>query len=221
MLERCRLVVEGSHDMHVVAHLLRRHGIEIEQQLIKEFIQEHGGIDALLVALPQHLKDPDVSRLGVVLDADADSGIRWSLVANALRQSGTVSIPAHPDPAGTIVEISLDDRRITAGVWLMPDNTLPGAIEDFVRLLVPSDDSLWPRAEGCVDQIPAADRRFAPQYLMKAYLHTWLAWQDEPGCPMGRAVSRSYMDANAPGAQQFVEWLRRLFDLRVEASQGG
>jgi hypothetical protein len=213
MLEHCRLLVEGSNDGHVVAQLLRRHHIEIDRELIGHFIQEHGGIDTLLRALPGVLADDRIERLGVMLDADVDRQTRWSDVTTALRRSGTATAPTQPDPLGTIVEIDQEYRQVRVGIWFMPDNVLPGAIEHFVRFLVPPDDALWPRAEHCVDQIPSADRRFRPQHTMKAYLHTWLAWQDEPGCPMGRAVSRSYVNVDVPQADQFVAWLRRLFDL--------
>jgi hypothetical protein len=49
-------------------------------------------------------------------------------------------------------------------------------LEDFVRFLVPSDDRLWPLAEGVVQEVVAQERRFPESHLMKAHLHTWLAW---------------------------------------------
>ena len=40
------------------------------------------------------------------------------------------------------------------GVWLMPDNRLPGMLEDFVRFMVRPDDRLWPRVEDVLQSIP-------------------------------------------------------------------
>lgn len=49
----------------------------------------------------------------------------------------------------------------------------------------------------------------------KAYLHTWLAWQEEPGKPMGQAITKKYVDAQAPHAQLLISWLRQLFELML------
>ncbi len=49
----------------------------------------------------------------------------------------------------------------------------------------------------------------------KALLHTWLAWQAEPGKPIGQAITANYLDANAMPAQQLMKWIRHLFDLEV------
>ena len=50
---------------------------------------------------------------------------------------------------------------------------------------------------------------------MKAHVHTWLAWQKEPGKPMGQAITKRYLDANAPHAQQLIVWIRKLFGLET------
>ncbi|HEU5370317.1 MAG TPA: DUF3226 domain-containing protein, partial [Ktedonobacterales bacterium] len=101
----------------------------------------------------------------------------------------------------------------TVGVWLMPDNTLSGMLEDFASFLIPSDDVLWPLAGDVVQQVVIKKRLFPESHLMKARIHTWLAWQEEPGTPLGLAITRRYLDAAAPHAQQLVNWIRQLFDL--------
>jgi hypothetical protein len=95
----------------------------------------------------------------------------------------------------------------------MPDNTLPGMLENFIQFLVPPDNALWPRAEECVAQIPEPERRFPPEHQIKAHVHTWLAWQEEPGTPLGLAITKRYLDADVPHAHQLMDWIRRLFDL--------
>ena len=92
----------------------------------------------------------------------------------------------------------------------MPDNQLPGKLEDFVARLVRSDDGLLPLAAEATKNIPQNIRRFSEADLPKAIIHTWLAWQKDPGVRMGTALGNKYLDPQSPIAQTFVEWVRRL-----------
>jgi hypothetical protein len=96
----------------------------------------------------------------------------------------------------------------------MPDNTVPGMLEDFISLLIPVGDLLWPMAQDIVQQVIVKERRFPQTQDMKAKMHTWLAWQEEPGKPMGQAITKRYLNAAAPHAQQLIKWIRLLFDLK-------
>jgi hypothetical protein len=98
----------------------------------------------------------------------------------------------------------------------MPDNQLPGKIEDFIRLLVPPDKvkgTLWKRAEKSVQSIPQKNRLFSDNDIPKANVFTYLAWQEEPGRPMGEAITRRYLTPDAEIANKFIAWIRKLFDL--------
>jgi len=96
------------------------------------------------------------------------------------------------------------------GIWVMPDNKSAGALEDFVGKLIAEGDTLWPKAQADVNGIPQADRRFKETYLSKAQIHTWLAWQEEPGTRMGETFKKKYLDPNHPQASAFVNWIRSL-----------
>jgi hypothetical protein len=51
----------------------------------------------------------------------------------------------------------------------------------------------------------------SPIYIVQnAHIHTWLAWQADPGTPMGLAITKKYLDANAPSAANFLRWVDRL-----------
>jgi len=95
----------------------------------------------------------------------------------------------------------------------MPDNQLPGILEDFIGFLVPQGDLLWTRAADCLKSIPLEQRRFTSAKQAKAHIHTWLAWQEEPGTPFGSAITKRYLDADALHAQKLMNWVKRLFDL--------
>ncbi len=208
------LLVEGPDDVHTLVALLRHHGIALNERGFEErdkiTLRDGGGFESLrdIVRLQLRPVDTDLvlQRLGIVVDADDDLLGRWQSVRDILNRTGYVHIPDEPQPEGTVV---YQDDRPSVGVWLMPDNTLPGMLEHFVEFLVPQDDGLWQHANGCLDQLP--ERRFPQQHKMKAHVHTWLAWQAEPGKPIGQAITKRYLDADAPHATQFIRWVRRTF----------
>ena len=107
------------------------------------------------------------------------------------------------------------------GVWLMPNNRDPGTLETFLHSLVPESDTLMHRAVSVVDGIPPTERRFPSHRLQHARLHTWLAWQEEPGRPFGQAVTKRYLDAGRAPAPLFASWLQRLFEADPEEPGSG
>lgn len=203
MADKNVLLVEGKDDDSVFYHLSNHHQIQGGFRIKKK-----NGINQLLDELDVELDASGLERLGVVVDADVDLTARWQALSNKLQSCAYGNLPRSPLPEGTIIE-ELD--RPIVGVWIMPDNTSAGMLEDFTRSLVPNNDSLWPRAENCVNEIPQRERRFST--VSKAYIHTWLAWQEEPGTLMGSAINKRYLNADAPSAQQLMGWIRRLFVL--------
>ena len=94
----------------------------------------------------------------------------------------------------------------------MPNNQTPGILEDFVSFLIPQDEALlWEMARTCVDKIPDDMRHFKDRHIIKAQIHTWLAWQEEPGQPLGIAVTAKFLDSESPYAHDLVDWVRRVF----------
>ena len=93
----------------------------------------------------------------------------------------------------------------------MPNNTSPGMLEDYLFFLVPAGDPLFERAGRCVEGIPVEERRFTEAHVSKALIHTWLAWQDDPGTPLGQAITKRYFDSDGPQVQALLGWLTRLF----------
>ena len=152
-------------------------------------------------------EDIPIDRLAIVIDADTDLAARWESIRTILSNSGYGAVPSVPDSLGTVI---VETGRPAVGMWLMPDNNQNGTLEDFIRFLVPAGDPHWSRAEACLNQIPPHERRFPQERRSKALIHTWLAWQEEPGKPLGQAITARYLDAEAPHAHQLIAWLRRL-----------
>ncbi len=205
----CVLLVEGKTEDDVIYQLRKYAQIPIDAF----HVQVADGADKLLRSLRPQLKAPDLEKLGIVIDADTAIDQRWSAIMTQLRLSGYKTISTTPQLGGTIIR---ESEKPVIGVWVMPNNQLPGILENFIEFLIPQPDNLWDRAKICVDQIPADKRRFKESYLQKAYIHTWLAWQEEPGTPIGHAVTKRYLNPDATTAQEFLNWLMLLFDLKPE-----
>lgn len=202
------LVVEGKNDQHVVWALCHTYNIP-ETFSVKTPDVSAEGIDALLESIPVRLKIPGLVALGVVLDADENVETRWRAIIHRLRTAGYDMLPKQPEPQGTIIKVL---GKPTVGIWIMPDNRLPGMLEQFVAQMIPEDDELSARAESILQSIEDENlHRYALVHRPKAFIHTWLAWQKNPGLPMGQAVTAQILNYNAPLAAQFVAWLRELF----------
>lgn len=203
------LVVEGSDDLHVLYSLFQYHNIPEYFR-----IEEKKGIENVLQFLTVQLKiqddDSPLRRIGIVVDADTNIASRWASLQTILHSAGYSNLPHTISSSGIIIE---NIGMPIIGIWLMPNNTFPGVLEDFIRFLVPQNDMLWPRVEQVIKEIPTEERRFPEHRLSKVQIHTWLAWQEEPGKPMGQAITARYLDANAPHAQYLINWVRQLFTL--------
>lgn len=150
--------------------------------------------------------------MGVLIDADTDLESCWQAVRQRLIQAGYSDWPSQPDPEGTIASGPTGTLLPRVGVWLMPDNQTPGILEDFLRFLVPAaGQELLLHAEHAIETIPLEERRFSDLKRSKALIHTWLAWQEEPGRPLGQAITARFLDSSAQEAERFANWLLRLF----------
>jgi hypothetical protein len=140
------LLVEGKDDLHVLASLFKyRHIPEVFK------LSDMGGIDRLLEALPVQLKASAIERVGLVIDADLNIAARWNSVRTILRTAGYLEVADSPHEGGIILrQADLPD----VGVWLMPNNSMPGMVEDFATCLIPVDDPLSLRVDRVLDEIP-------------------------------------------------------------------
>lgn len=214
------LFVEGSDDMNVFIHLLNYHDISSRDRASKKLfknkdehfeIRPHNGFPDLLQKFKIEMKgDVANNRYGIVVDADTEIADRWKSLMGVLKDASYNSMPHIPDAGGIFIE---QDGLPTIGIWLMPNNKLPGAIEEFISFLGLEDDVLWPIAKNALQEAMIVKCNFKPTYVTKAHLHTWLAWQEEPGTPMGQAITKKYVEAQASHALLLVNWFRKVFEL--------
>ena len=200
------LLVEGPDDKHVVIHLRERSGLAQNFEIV-----EKEGINSLLDSIEVEVDIPGRTVLGIVLDADDNPSARWQALTdrlNRLRQEDHFDLPelpAQPEPSGTIIE-----GRLRIGIWLMPDNSSTGELEDFVGSMIPSGDPVWPLSEAYIEGIPPAERKFGPGKIQRAKVHAWLATREEPR-RMGLAIKARDLVTDGANTVAFVDWLRTLF----------
>jgi hypothetical protein len=200
------LLVEGIDDEHVLKHVCKTRGIPFLDE-----IKQQGGVEQLLEKFPVRLKESDIEAVGVIIDADTDLIARWQSLRERLAEAGYQSIPRSPDPEGTILFPPADALLPRVGVWIMPDNQTKGILENFLHFLVPKGDPLFDHARSSVASIPENERRFSELAQPKAIIHTWLAWQKEPGKPLGTAITARYLDPDVAQVDVLVSFLNRLF----------
>lgn len=221
------IVVEGETDQHVLSNLLHHHGIPNHRVKRDEKIGPNSPVDKLLITvagsrqellqqIPPRIKAGNRSAIGFVIDADDDA-----LSVKAIERTWT-AICAQAKIAGmecppTMVEqghVQRDDRfDAVIGYWIMPDNRQSGAIESFLRQLINDNDTLIDYAE--VATRTAKDThhaRFSPADFLKAQLACWLAWQEQPGTPLGQAWREQGFQIHGPLATTFVEWIKSLLE---------
>ena len=150
-------------------------------------------------------------------------------MANRLRAEN-IEVPSSPELAGTII-----DSTPRVGIWLMPNNTSPGELENFVSEMIPADDPVWPLSETYIDDIPQAQRKFTEKKILRAKIHlcnvsrinrmrlftekkilrakihAWLATREDPR-QMGAAIGAHDLQVDGTLSTAFANWLQRLFE---------
>jgi hypothetical protein len=205
MNSRHCLHVEGPHDQAVMRALLKRHGLELDVQAPQK--ADGKGDGALLKSFRLAVKNGD-ARVGLLIDADSSVDQRWTEIAECLALEGIALPPRTLD--GVIFASPRPDQRI--GVWILPDNQRPGALEDLLVDLIPDPaHPLWTFAGEATSRARTLGASFEDHHVPKARLATWLAWQERPGFPYGKALAEKFFRHDTPLAERLVRWCRRLF----------
>ena len=197
------ILTEGKNDAHLILQLC----VYFDVPYTFGFYDCNGDNKALkrLNGLLISPEPPEI--IGVVIDADAPNlNSRWRSVSDILINHGYEPPPA-PDEGGTIIHAN---GKPSIGIWLMPDNITDGMLEDFCARLAP--DHFINYAATCVAGAKEAGMTsFREPHLSKAIVHTYLAWQDEPGLPLGLAVKARALNPDTDIAHRFHNFLIKLF----------
>ena len=198
------LLVEGKNDCHVIMALCASHALpdsftiyacDNREAAVRRF-------NAMIVSPDRPIT------LGLVIDADDNTAAeKWQTIQTKIAEHGYYP-PQIPTSGGIIIQSIGNLPRL--GIWIMPDNSLPGALEDFLCKMA-NQDALK-QACACVDTaLSMGIASFKQAHHSKAIIHTYLAWQDEPGKPLGSAITAKLLAHDSEAGQTFVAWLKDLF----------
>lgn len=203
------LFVEGANDLHVIASLCAHH------KVVENFKIEACGSDEKVVRqFKIALTNPAVyQRIGVVVDADNDIVSRWEQLTDVLAKSGKYSCEKLELSAAGLILHPKEKCDAVIGIWIMPNNNLEGMLEDFALKLVAPENVLFRKAESILLELEAEGiQQYREVHRSKAKVHTFLAWQDEPGKPMGQAITAHLLNPDAEQARIFIDWLNKLYN---------
>lgn len=200
------LLVEGKNDCHVILALCQYNSLQEEFGIYQ--CESDIGLLKRLNALIIKPEPPE--SIGIVIDADyPDIAGRWQQIQQKIKDH-QYTFPEFPDIRGTI--LSDNPGKPHLGIWLMPNNQNPGMLEDF--LIKMADENTISAAMKCVKTAQAQGvTTFKDIHLSKALIHTYLAWQDEPGKPLGQSITAHTLKPDTKIATIFIEWLKELFGL--------
>lgn len=202
------LLVEGKDDQHVIWSLLEHY--QVPELFV---VKDCDGIENLLRDVFLRLTTPTMYKnIGVVMDADVNIQGRYDAFRSILEATGKYDFSQISlSETGTLIK-PLDENYPVFGLWLMPDNRSNGMLEDFVMTLADDKDVLMSESDAALCSLEQRSlNRYTPVHRSKAKIHTYLAWQEEPGKPMGQAITAKVLHAESESAKVFVEWVKRLF----------
>lgn len=214
------LLVEGDFDKYFIKELLRQTPNNVGEIAIEPFRKKHElgikideqGIYTLLRTLPVTIRATSPEHvLGIVVDADMSPGGRWQRIRQILLEAGYQNLP-DDFPNGLIIGGNGSLPRF--GLWMMPDNKDQGIIENFIRQLIHEKDQLQPEVDAALDALQLkALQLFADVHRPKAFIRTWLAWQERPEMSFGVAISKKVLTTDTDLCLRFVDWLTNLFNV--------
>ena len=202
-----KLLVEGNDDQHVIWALCQKFKIQETFDVI-----DCGNYQKVINQLKTRLKffPENLNTLGIVVDADFEIENRWKSLKTILSDFGCQFEDKAIRENGVIL---IADGLPRLGIWLMPDNKNEGILENFVTTLIPKDDKLWPESERILLEIETQKlNKYKNKDRQKALIATWLAWQENPGKPMGTAITAKVLSLDNDLCQRFKKWLKALFN---------
>lgn len=204
------LFLEGKDDCIVISNLCEQRGVNKNFEF-KVCESRENAIKELELAINEQATT--YSTAGIVIDADTDNYAAWHKVRTKIDATGRYEDIPKILPENGLILNAKKSIYPRLGVWIMPDNQVAGMLEDFVALLANEKNNLMKEAELILQSLEERSLNlYKPIHRAKAKIHTFLAWQDAPGKPMGQAITAKMLRADAKEADLFIEWMVKLFE---------
>jgi hypothetical protein len=155
--------------------------------------------------------------IGLVIDADLKThggGLSHTVKQVNIELNKREWDPLGHRSGGGFHAKNTDFSRMKVGVWVMPNNTDDGYLENFlVPSIVATEGARYGHASQQTRQALATNLGFPAKkdHLVKAEIGAWLAWQNPPRMSFAKALSGSLFDRNAAEYSSLVNWVKWLF----------
>lgn len=197
------ILVEGNNDEHFIYNLCSRLNFS---PVFK--VKNCESIELLYKKLQAELDSDRTQPLGIIVDSDENIESRKSEIQKLVKPYYSLT-SSDFTPYGLVFNPGNEPKF---GVWIWPDNQKNGILEDLYLDLVQDHDALLEESKRVVENLKTIEPwRFKKQHKSKAIVHTWLAWQDNPGSPIGSSVQRTTIVINKPVIDNFKTWLTSLY----------
>jgi len=214
-----QLIVEGN-DAIVLANILMKRGLNPPKgysnpsKFTNKFVKQAGSISQVELTLENALNQPDLTNIGIIVDADQVGAVaRKEALIEKIAIILNQPIPAELtfDAYGCLWQVA---DTLKVGVWVMPNNQENGYLEHFLLELIDGENATFQFAQTKLEELMQEEFcEFTEIKKQKALLHTYLAWQKNPGLPMGTAVQANYLNARYSQADNFENWFKQVFEL--------
>jgi len=198
-----RLIVEGN-DAIFLSQLCKLNGLPpplgynnpVKYQ--KEFVKSAGGISKVKLILKEELQSPDVTHIGIIVDAnEAGVATRWDSLRQTIESTLSIKIRIPNFPKSGFTQ-ALPDQNLQVGVWIMPDNEHQGYLEHFATELVEQGKPILAFTREVLDDFWEKDFcQLTEPRKQKALVHTYLALQEKPGLSLGTALAAGYFQKDS------------------------
>lgn len=212
------LLVEGESDRGFFELICKKLGLDnsvlvAEPKVLNGSHNTKEGVYKLLPNQLSQLSDGQIERLAVVVDADSEpNGGLEKTLARVSQIVEPLGYTLSANFVGGLV-YQHDDGLADFGLWVMPDNSQNGMLEDWIKQTIqPSEQALFSHAASVISALPKPTK-FKAIHQTKAEVATWMAWQSKPGHGLYRAIEDGLLDENSQPYLDMSQWLSHIFKL--------
>jgi hypothetical protein len=190
------LFVEGSDDgAFTNAFVKRCLDVDLAHAKLVKLKERGGGVDWAMAAFKKFAGEAHAgARVGLIVDRDQCANDKKPAIETLLRELRKLGRPAQFD------------------VWMWPDNSRYGALEDLVESIIPAPKLLEYAREACEIAKQSHDAEYNEKDAKKASLKVRSIWCDASAAGgYGHLIHNLKVLNSPPAAVAFLEWFKKLF----------